>query len=1117
MKRIFLFVLAVIAFAACTQNGVEEMSSNRAGVPNTISVGFEQNDETRIGLNDSQKTVWNEGDCLSVFYRSYSNLKWQYQGKDGERTGTFKKIAGTVGSQTMSSVLIAYPYSESYCVAKDDSSLEAVLPAVQNYRANSYGKEGALMVAKSDFTQFTLKSVCGWLRFDLVGNGQAIHSIRLSGNNNEQVAGLVCVDAETAEFSFANELGGFDNEENNVGGGLVFDDTIFTEVVLNCKQGVILGSEATSFYIGLLPQTFTNGATAVIECMDGTTQTISTSEAFTLERNHIIPIIAEVTEGEPVDPSTPEVYTEWGVVGGHQGWDITSPTYMYYTDIDGLYVARNISLTDNGFKFAKHGIETWDEPSTHFGAWEATDDNYFDFSTIGLGTWYHVKADEAINAQYNIHVEGEPILYDIYLYITVVGEDNTRYYSYTIVEQGTEITIPEFTPEDPDVDDLPEGWGIVGAHQNWDITNPILLVATDTENLYVLENVTLASPGFKFAKPGLTDWMTPNSNFGAHSASVVFEDGEAYFDFTSEMGDSWYEVYNDNLEGHPCNIGVTDWTKSYDIYLYVAERNDDWMIPWSEHLMYTVVEHGVEVKLPGNESEPEPEPQPGDESVWALRGDYNAWEYDTVMLVTEQSNLFVVKDLYLEAYSSFKVKMVDDWETNYGVDGMNYIKADHYITSLAANGADIIVEAEGTYDIYFDTAEYAIYVMTAGQDYTKATLQTESGIAPEPDPEPEPEPEPEPTPGVESEWSLYCDLDKDELWSDYYFVTTTHDSIFVIEDVELEAGQAFLIRKPLTEWADKYGASDVNYIKANHYFATVLEDGYNFTNDIYVESAGTYDIYFDAITGYVYLMSADTDYLKAEEQLYSGEEPKTEADVESNLCIWADLENSGTWADIHFYTTSTKNLLVAKNLTFKEGQRFVIHNPESEGGWAEKYGAGEINYIKTNHYIDGILGGQDVYVETAGTYDIYFDTATLAIYIMEAGVEYTEASLQTESGKEPEPVEPEVTEMKLYLKPNANWKESNARFAAYFFGGTPYEVWVSMTKVDNDTYECCIPSGYAYGCNVIFCRMNPSSSTNNWNNKWNQTADLVAPTDGNNLYTVEDGTWDNGGGTWSVK
>ena len=53
--------------------------------------------------------------------------------------------------------------------------------------------------------------------------------------------------------------------------------------------------------------------------------------------------------------------------------------------------------------------------------------------------------------------------------------------------------------------------------------------------------------------------------------------------------------------------------------------------------------------------------------------------------------------------------------------------------------------------------------------------------------------------------------------------------------------------------------------------------------------------------------------------------------------------------------------------------------------------------------------------------------------------------------------------------------------------------------------------------NIIFCRMNPNTTDNNWNNKWNQTGDLTVPTDGTNLYTVKDGTWDNGGGTWSTK
>jgi hypothetical protein len=101
---------------------------------------------------------------------------------------------------------------------------------------------------------------------------------------------------------------------------------------------------------------------------------------------------------------------------------------------------------------------------------------------------------------------------------------------------------------------------------------------------------------------------------------------------------------------------------------------------------------------------------------------------------------------------------------------------------------------------------------------------------------------------------------------------------------------------------------------------------------------------------------------------------------------------------------------------------------------------------------------------------------------------------------------------KLHLTPNSNWKQSNARYAAYFFGNG--EAWVSMTKVagETDLYELTSPSkSYT---NVIFCRMNPSTTANNWNNKWNQTADLTY--DGtNNHYTVKANTWDKGGGTWS--
>ena len=102
----------------------------------------------------------------------------------------------------------------------------------------------------------------------------------------------------------------------------------------------------------------------------------------------------------------------------------------------------------------------------------------------------------------------------------------------------------------------------------------------------------------------------------------------------------------------------------------------------------------------------------------------------------------------------------------------------------------------------------------------------------------------------------------------------------------------------------------------------------------------------------------------------------------------------------------------------------------------------------------------------------------------------------------------------LYLVPNSNWKLDNARFAVYYWNSSGSNAWTDMSDADGDGYyEATIPAGYN---NIIFCRMSPSATANNWDNKWNQTSDLTVPTDGTNCYTVKAGTWDSGGGTWST-
>ena len=72
-----------------------------------------------------------------------------------------------------------------------------------------------------------------------------------------------------------------------------------------------------------------------------------------------------------------------------------------------------------------------------------------------------------------------------------------------------------------------------------------------------------------------------------------------------------------------------------------------------------------------------------------------------------------------------------------------------------------------------------------------------------------------------------------------------------------------------------------------------------------------------------------------------------------------------------------------------------------------------------------------------------------------------------------------------------------------------------MVGTGSGTYKATIiVSNYTH---LIFCRMNPSAKDNNWGNKWNQTADLAIPTNGNNLFTVPSGAWDGSTTSWSKK
>ena len=466
MKRLLTLVLVAIAFVACTQNDVKELTANRVDVPETLTVGFEGGD-TRVELNEVLKTVWSAGDEVSVFYRSYENMRWAFQGETGDRSGELKLVSGNVGDQTMDNTIVVYPYNENYKINLSEGGVEASLPAVQSYKDGSYGREGNIMVAESSFTQFVLKSVVGWLRVELTGEGKVVENLVVRGNDGEQLAGLCYIDAADASVTLASDES-YAEEDGDVSGNLNFDDSMLTEVVLDCGDGVALGAEATEFYIALLPQEFAYGVTVDIYYNDGTTASKSV-DYLNLERNHIKPMTVETEdEGE-----------HWGIAGTFNGWgsnDIDIP--MQYLADRNMIVAYGVEF-EAGTEFKLRMNEDWE----------------YNYGSLEDGT-LTVNSPVKVTAGGPNFLVSETGVYDIYL--------DWNSLTLWFMEAGV------------DPDDV-STFGICGSFNGWGDTPDIEMTYDETERIYYAVGVEFdADAEFKVRQNNL--WEV---NYGANYYSYI--------------------------------------------------------------------------------------------------------------------------------------------------------------------------------------------------------------------------------------------------------------------------------------------------------------------------------------------------------------------------------------------------------------------------------------------------------------------------------------------------------------------------------------------------------------------------------------------------------------------
>lgn len=77
----------------------------------------------------------------------------------------------------------------------------------------------------------------------------------------------------------------------------------------------------------------------------------------------------------------------------------------------------------------------------------------------------------------------------------------------------------------------------------------------------------------------------------------------------------------------------------------------------------------------------------------------------------------------------------------------------------------------------------------------------------------------------------------------------------------------------------------------------------------------------------------------------------------------------------------------------------------------------------------------------------------------------------------------------LYLQLNSAWKTSNARYAAYVWTSGK-EQWFDLSQEDGDVYRVELTAEATSWSNIIFVKMKPNTTGNNWDNHDAQTEDL---------------------------
>lgn len=221
-------------------------------------------------------------------------------------------------------------------------------------------------------------------------------------------------------------------------------------------------------------------------------------------------------------------------------------------------------------------------------------------------------------------------------------------------------------------------WGVVGDLNGWNAPD-VVMYTTETENLFVAENVTITSGSFKVRANN--EW-NDKKNYGLKTAGKVY-------------ADQYYAV---ETGGGSQNITPMTYG-TYDVYFDLANERVALVTPGKSYADATdggdpvVVVEGLK------------------NHEWGLVGSFNGWDVVNYVVTEVQGDWAVAKNVTLTNGAEFKFAADKAWTLSYG--SACDVKVGETYTTYENGGNMKFVGEAGTYNIYFSLVNAKFYIEQA--------------------------------------------------------------------------------------------------------------------------------------------------------------------------------------------------------------------------------------------------------------------------------------------------------------------------------------------------------------------------------------------------------------------